>query len=156
RRVVATSRPGGRRHRGGVRGRGARRQHRGGPAPRPARGRRAGARVSGAARRVRCGIPAGAAGSPAPAAETGGGALGPAAVALGNVCTSDRGAGGRGGGRFTREGATKAELGGAERARAGTRPRGVFRSALACRRPGTTPSATYRVVQRLLSRPRRA
>src|SRR5205814_2279554 len=75
---------------------------------------------------------------------------------LGNVCTSDRGAGGRGGGRFTREGATKAELGGAELARAGTRPRGVFRSALACRRPGTTPSATYRVVQRLLSRPRRA
>src|SRR5205823_5215781 len=32
---------------------------------------------------------------------------------LRNVCTSDRGAGGRGGGRFTREGATKAELGGA-------------------------------------------
>ena len=30
---------------------------------------------------------------------------------LRNVCTSDRGAGGRGGGRFTREGATKAELG---------------------------------------------
>src|SRR5205823_11790958 len=54
---------------------------------------------------------------------------------LGNVCTSDRGAGGRGEGHFTREGATKAELGGAELARAGTRPRGVFRSALACRRP---------------------
>src|SRR5438874_12889550 len=52
-----------------------------------------------------------------------------------NVCTDDRGAGGRGGGRFTREGATKAELGGAELARAGTRRRGVFRSALACRRP---------------------
>src|SRR5205807_1110561 len=55
---------------------------------------------------------------------------------------SARGAGGRGGGRFTREGATKAELGGAEQARAGTRPRGVFRSALACRRLAPTPSAT--------------
>src|SRR5438067_7220204 len=59
----------------------------------------------------------------------------PSLIPLGKVCTSDRGAGGRGGGRFTREGATKAELGGAELARAGTRPRGVFRSALACRRP---------------------
>src|SRR2546423_9919128 len=29
---------------------------------------------------------------------------------LGNVCTSDRGSGGRGGGRFTREGATKTDL----------------------------------------------
>src|SRR5205823_10492662 len=62
------------------------------------------------------------------------GAVAPRRAPLGNVCTSDRGAGGRGGGRFTREGATKAELGGAELARAGTRPRGVFRSALACRR----------------------
>src|SRR5207237_834470 len=52
---------------------------------------------------------------------------------------SARGAGGRGGGRFTREGATKAELGGAEQARAGTRPRGVFRSALARRRPSPGP-----------------
>src|SRR5205807_8118079 len=57
-------------------------------------------------------------------------------VALGNVCTSDRGAGGRGGGRFRREGATKADseawswLGQA-------RPRGVFRSTLAC--GGLTP-----------------
>src|SRR5207302_3739026 len=84
---------------------------------------------------------AGSVGPPAPAAQTDAGALGPAAVALGNVCTSDRGAGGRGGGRFTCEGATKAELGGAELARAGTRPRGVFRSALACRRPKPRPPA---------------
>src|SRR6059058_3506644 len=34
-----------------------------------------------------------------------------ASIRLGNVCTSDRGARGRGGGRFTRERATKAELG---------------------------------------------
>src|SRR5205814_2669967 len=53
--------------------------------------------------------------------------------------TSDRDAGGRGGGRVTREGATKAELGGAELARAGTRPRRVLRTALTCRRPQPPP-----------------
>src|SRR5439155_13056245 len=95
--------------------------------------------VPRAARRLWRGIPAGTVGPPAPAAQTDAAALGPAAVALGNVCTSDRGAGGRGGGRLTREGGTKAELGGAELARAGTRPRGVVRSALACRRPSPDP-----------------
>src|SRR5205823_12696561 len=65
---------------------------------------------------------------------------------LGN---SARGAGGRGGGRFTREGATKAVFGGAEQARASTRPRGVFPSALACRPPYPRPPAPRCLAQRL-------
>src|SRR5437764_866619 len=67
----------------------------------------------------------------------------PSLIPLRKVCTSDRGAGGRGGGRFTREGATKAQLGGAELARAGSRPVACFGvpSRVGARSPAPQPPA---------------